>query len=125
VYYTSEPRLEEIQEAIGVLHHGGTHVANDRDFAWIAVWGSPDKSGNGELGTGIVVDKRRWIRFADQGNQFLAITYANPGRAAIHYAGAGWSKSGDFSNAADWYAYIDKFAQKLNNPVKISLTKPL
>ncbi len=123
VFYSCDPKPEEIQEAIGLLHHGGSHVANDKDYAWIAVWGAPDKSGNGELGTGIVVDHKRWIRFAESGNQFLAITYATPGKPAIHYAGAGWSKSGGFSNPADWYAYIDKFAQKLNNPVKISLSK--
>jgi unsaturated chondroitin disaccharide hydrolase len=124
VIYSCEPRQEEIQEVIGLLQHGGTHVANDKDYSWLAVWGSPDKSKNGELGTGVVIDKKRLIRFTDVKDQHLAITYANPGRPAVHYAGAGWSKSGSFSNAADWYAYIDKFAQKLNSPIKISLSKP-
>jgi hypothetical protein len=48
---------------------------------------------------------------------FLAIAKAEPGKPFVHYIGAGWSKSGDFPDAAAWESYVKGFAERLKSPL--------
>ena len=37
-----------------------------------------------------------------------------------YYAGFGWKKSGQFESKAAWENYLNDFALKVNNPLKIT-----
>ena len=50
----------------------------------------------------------------------LAITQVSAGRDLVYYVGAGWSRSGDFPDEAAWTAYIRRFAERRDAPVKVS-----
>jgi hypothetical protein len=39
----------------------------------------------------------------------------------VQYAGAGWTDSGDFRSVEDWWAYLDDFARRLEQPVKVTV----
>ncbi len=46
---------------------------------------------------------------------------APPGQPFIHYFGAGWSKSGDFADAAAWLSHVARFAKQLASPLVVTL----
>ena len=48
----------------------------------------------------------------------LAVTSYRPGCPVTYYAGYGWSKFG-FSQPADFYAYIERFAESLTHPLVV------
>ncbi|MDR1344693.1 MAG: DUF4861 domain-containing protein, partial [Tannerellaceae bacterium] len=50
----------------------------------------------------------------------LAISDYAPGMKFTYYWGGGWSKWG-FPASADWFAYIREFAQKVNDPLIVSV----
>ena len=50
----------------------------------------------------------------------MIITRYIPGTPLVYYTGAGWSKWG-FETDDVWKDYIDKFSQRLDNPVKVTL----
>jgi pectinesterase len=38
-----------------------------------------------------------------------------------YYAGAGWTRSGDFASAEEWTGYLDQVAARLRHPVTVVL----
>lgn len=50
----------------------------------------------------------------------LAIVDYTPGENLIYYSGAGWSKGG-FGSEKEWMDYIENFAQKLRNPLTVTI----
>ena len=50
----------------------------------------------------------------------LAITDYQPGENLIYYTGGGWSKAG-FPTEQAWVNYISEFAEKLRNPLKVTI----
>jgi unsaturated rhamnogalacturonyl hydrolase len=53
---------------------------------------------------------------------FLAIAPAQIGQPFVYYMGAGWTQSGDFTNAADWDNYIRRFAERRDEPLQVNVT---
>ena len=51
----------------------------------------------------------------------LAIGSAEVGKPFIYWFGAGWSKSGDFPDAAAWNNYVRQFAERLNAPLQVTI----
>lgn len=51
----------------------------------------------------------------------LAIAPAQIGRPFVYYAGAGWSESGDFPNAAAWNDYVRRFAERRDQPLQVTV----
>lgn len=50
----------------------------------------------------------------------LAVAPAEVSKPFLYYFGAGWSKSGDFPEEADWENYLRQFAARLRAPLKVS-----
>ncbi|MGA3268341.1 MAG: DUF4861 family protein [Verrucomicrobiota bacterium] len=53
----------------------------------------------------------------------LAIAPAKIGVPFVYYAGAGWSESGDFPNAAAWDHYVQRFAERRDQPLEVTIGK--
>jgi hypothetical protein len=49
----------------------------------------------------------------------LAITRVQPGRPFEYYFGACWDRSGDFTNATQWEAYVRRFAERRDQPLQV------
>jgi pectinesterase len=91
-------------------------VAADGSFTqWVA------QKTNGELGTALIAPDG-FVGFAEDERNHLVLAKAASGTPLRYYAGAGWSKAGEFTTAEAWNAYVAAFAARLKSPLKITLT---
>ncbi len=49
----------------------------------------------------------------------LVVTEIQIGKPFVYYAGAGWSKSGDFPDATAWFDYLGKMSSRYSNPIRL------
>lgn len=110
--------------AVGLtLHEKEGKVAAVPKEGWASHWKPHEDS---ELGTGIVSPKGFMLGYdeyttekTDLSNLYTYIK-VDEGKA-IYYAGFGWKKSGQFKTEKEWEAYLKTFAQKLNNPLVVTI----
>ncbi|MYN39378.1 DUF4861 domain-containing protein [Duganella sp. FT109W] len=103
-----------------VQRDGDGHYVNGAGSAegWAAYW-QPPHGDDGSIGCGVVLPVGASGYELIDKQQFTLGT-AQPGQPFVYYFGAGWSKSGDFADAAAWDAYVRNYAQKLKAPLKVS-----
>lgn len=78
---------------------------------------------NGALGTAVVLGSTELFEgFAEDDRNQLVLAKADAGQPLRYYAGAGWSKAGEFTTQEAWDAYVAAFAQRARAPVKVTLT---
>lgn len=115
----------EVPYVIGELKRPGMVGTTSRAhaWAWLTGWGpvSPKKGGHGELGTAVLLPRDRVTDWKETADHYLAVTRATPGVPVVHYVGAGWTDSGDFRDVRDWWRYLDDFAERLANPVRVTV----
>ncbi|MBC7369355.1 MAG: DUF4861 family protein, partial [Undibacterium sp.] len=76
---------------------------------------------NGELGTAIIVPAGSFKGFAEDGRNQLVLAKASSDQPLRYYAGAGWSKAGEFKTQADWNAYVAACALRAASPIKVTI----
>lgn len=92
--------------------------AADGSFAqWIV------QKTNGSLGTAIIVPGETFQGFAEDERNHLVLARATTGQPLRYYAGAGWSKAGEFTTPEAWNAYVAAFAARLKAPLKVTVTR--
>jgi pectinesterase len=112
---------EELQVACGLVKRAGTVAASDSVSGWMSFWGATNADPvNGSLGTGVVFPRSAFLRFADDPVHCLLIARARAGKAFTYYAGAGWTRSGDFASAADWNSYLARKAALIGSPLAVT-----
>ncbi len=145
VFTSGDP--SPIQVAVGIAQRPGEGAveAKDRDAGWMAYWQAPDRD-RGSIGCAVVLpqgsiedfametasvpqpppDKRMvpGVEGLHPAGNLLAIAPAAPNTPFVYYFGAGWSRSGDFQDAAAWAKYVGHFAERLAAPLKVSLSAP-
>jgi hypothetical protein len=98
-----EPRIETIPvEADGSLAQ------------WI------EQKTNGSLGTALIVPPADFIGFAEDDRNRLVLARAQAGRPLTYYAGAGWSKAGEFTTRQAWLDYVAACAARARTPVRVT-----
>jgi hypothetical protein len=96
-----------------------THRAT-ADQAALTQW-TVQKS-NGSLGTAVVLAATdSFAGFAEDDRNQLVLAKAAAGQPLRYYAGAGWSKAGEFTSQEAWDAYVAAFARRVRAPVKVTL----
>ena len=60
--------------------------------------------------------------FAEDASNQLVLAKAIPGQALTYYAGAGWSKAGEFTSQQAWLDYVAACAARARAPVKVTST---
>ena len=75
---------------------------------------------NGSLGTAVIVPGPEFAGYASDAHNDLVLTHVVPGRAITYYAGAGWSKAGEFTSAKAWNAYVANCAACIRAPLVVS-----
>ncbi len=117
---------QELPYVIGVVKRPGlvgiTSKANQ--WAWLTGWGavSPKNGGHGELGNAVMLPRERVVDWKEAHGHYLAVSRATPGQPVVHYVGAGWTASGDFPTPQAWWAYLDRFAQRLAAPIAVTVS---
>jgi unsaturated rhamnogalacturonyl hydrolase len=69
----------------------------------------PAQPPNGTIGCGVVMTTRAAPK--ETPDQAFLQTSARRGLPVVYYAGAGWSKSGDFPDEKEWTKYVSRFAR--------------
>ena len=77
---------------------------------------------NGSLGTAVVVPSTAFAGFAEDNLNQLVLAKAVPGQALRYYAGAGWSRSGDFPTAESWRNYVAAEAARARSPIRVAVS---
>ncbi|MGA2624936.1 MAG: DUF4861 family protein [Bacteroidota bacterium] len=122
-YYDVRPD-DRLQFAAGLVKRSKTtRYANEKE-CWLSLWGYiNDDTVNGSLGIGVVLPKASFIEMNEDKVHYLIIGSTSPGNRFTYYAGAGWTRSGDFSSADDWNGYLARFAHRIAYPLRITVTK--
>ena len=104
---------EELQAVVGIVKRAGGGAPDyAKDGSWMAYW-EPEEPGNGTIGCGVVMTAP--AKPMDTPEQALLQTAVKRGQSLVYYAGAGWSKSGDFPNKESWLRYVSESSAKLNS----------
>jgi uncharacterized protein DUF4861 len=94
-----------------------------RSWAWLAEWGPvvPKNGGHGDLGIAVMLPRDQVADWKETSDHYMAVSHARSGEPVSYYIGAGWTASGDFHSVGDWWAYLDREAQRLEAPVKVTV----
>lgn len=76
---------------------------------------------NGSLGTAVIVPAG-FLGLAEDERNHLLLAKVATGQPLRYYAGAGWSKAGEFSTPQAWHDYVAAWAARAAWPVKIVLS---
>lgn len=107
--------------ACGLVKRAGTFLSSDSAQGWMGLWGPTNRdSVNGSLGTGVVTGPSAFVQFAEDPAQYLLIVGAVTGEPFTYYAGAGWTRSGDFAVREDWNSYLKEEAAAINSPLRVT-----
>ncbi len=104
---------EALDAVVGIVKResgGAPDVA--KDGSWMAYW-EPEQPGNGAIGCGVVMTSPG--KPMDTKEQTFLQTTVKRGQPLVYFAGAGWSKSGDFLDKAAWVRYVSESQAKLKS----------
>ncbi|MGH7492298.1 MAG: DUF4861 domain-containing protein [bacterium] len=111
----------DLEYVIGIVKRAGEgETKSSTNDGWLSYW-EPAHERYGSTACGIALDPSRIVNITENPEHHLIIARAEAGKPAIYYAGAGWSKSGDFPNPSDWHAYVIDFSRRLQSPLRIQI----
>ena len=99
---------------------GDGKLTQNTKGGWMSYW-EPELEPNGSIACAVVVPNGKLSGFAEADGNFLALGKAAPDKPFVHFLGAGWSKSGDFSDAAAWESYVRDFVLRLKSPLIVAV----
>ncbi len=115
----------DVTYAVGFTKRKGLvgSMSRANAWAWLSGWGPVDRTtgGHGDLGTAVMLERARLVDWKETDDHYVAIATARAGVPVIHYIGAGWTPSGDFDRAEDWWAHLDALAQRLAAPLRVTV----
>lgn len=118
--------------AIGITEHAPVEgfpaavLAKDPDGRWMSFW---EENNDGGLGIAVILEKdatpagfayEEAAKKPGNANNLLLVK-AQDGVPVRYFAGAGWTKSGQFANRAAWEAYVKDFALRVAHPLTITV----
>ena len=117
----------DITYAVGFTKRKGLvgSMSRANAWAWLSGWGPVDRTtgGHGDLGTAVMLERSRLVDWKETDDHYVAIATARAGVPVVHYIGAGWTPSGDFDRAEDWWAHLDALAQRLAAPLRVTVAR--
>lgn len=116
---------EQVDYVIGTVKRPGL-VGSTRSagsWAWLSTWGpvEPHSGGHGSLGTAVLMERTRSPEALETDDHYLLRAVARDGETVTQYVGAGWTASGDFPGVEAWWQHLDAIAERLQNPLRVTL----
>lgn len=141
VFGSDDPSPLTVAVGIAQRPGTGTSLACNLGEGWMTYWQAPDRD-RGSIGCAVLLPDGV-LRFVSErgslpaspgavsavpgveglppsGNE-LALARVGVGRPFVYYFGAGWSKSGDFTDEKDWENYIRLYDERLQAPLNVTL----
>jgi hypothetical protein len=120
-----EGAAKEITIGIGVNKNSGdrgqdatAELTKNQTDGWFTQW-ETEKT-NGAIGEAVIVPAGLQGFAEDAVNQ-LSLAKAASGQPLRYFAGAGWSKAGEFTTRQAWNDYVAGCAARLRSPVRITI----
>lgn len=114
----------ELPVAVGLQKHQSPgEAALHKQQGWMRYWDAADPGPNGNIGVGAVIDPALISEMTEISDHLLIVSKVQPGKPLTFYAGAGWDKSGDFADVKAWDAYLEKFAKRIQAPIKVTVSQ--
>jgi unsaturated rhamnogalacturonyl hydrolase len=105
---------------VGIVGRPGDgQQTSDAADGWMSYW-EPSHGKDGSTACAAILPGGV-ASFASMDGQYFAIGKATPGRPFVYWFGAGWSKSGDFADAAAWEAHVSHVARRIRAPLEVDL----
>jgi rhamnogalacturonyl hydrolase YesR len=118
-------------------------IADNQSEGWMSYWQPEDKP-KGIMGVAIVLPKGSVTAYTNDApnmpdsvlhaavpqpthegypaiRNMLAITQVQVGQPFSYYFGACWDRSGDFTNDVQWEAYVERFAERRDQPLQVTV----
>lgn len=124
--WTASGNVKELTVAVG-LNRNPTDRGQDPDIALTARAGDGSftqwirQKSNGQLGTAVIVPGAEFAGFAEDARNHLVLAKVAPGKPLVYFAGAGWDRSGQFRDQAEWEAHVAAAAARARSPVRVTL----
>lgn len=120
VTYASDGENPPATFAAGIVKRSGTTTYSDKKGGWVSLWGlTTEKEESGYLGTGVVMPASILRGIKEDKTHVLMLGTAKLGSTVAYYAGAGWTRSGDFGSVGEWNKYLSEFALKAQTPLRV------
>lgn len=88
----------------------------------IAAYWEPEHGADGITGLGLVLPVHRGQMQVTR-QHLLAEARAGAKQPFVYYFGAAWNKAGRYTSAAQWFAYLQTFADKLSAPLEVTINQ--
>ncbi len=113
--------IDTLVVAAGLVSRKNVLCTSDPERGWMALWGPVnDEPVNEFLGTGIVMPASIRRTPVEQENQHLLLGSSRSNERLTYYAGAGWTRSGDFRDRKEWEATLAGWAHRLSYPLIVT-----
>lgn len=95
---------DALDAVVGIVKRAGGGAPDfGKDGSWMAYW-EPEQKGEGAIGCGVTMTSP--ARPLDTPGQVFLVSRVKRGQDLVYYAGAGWTRSGDFPNKQSWVRYV-------------------
>jgi rhamnogalacturonyl hydrolase YesR len=101
---------DQLEAAVGIVKREGAAAPDyAKDGSWMANWAT-EQPADGLIGCGAVLAGPGKV--LDTKEHALLLAPVQRGQTLVYYAGAGWSKSGDFPTHESWVRYVSDFSAR-------------
>ncbi len=126
VRYTGPGLPKKLKIAAGLVKRKNSVDFLDKKNGCLSMWGPVnDDTTNGYLGTGIIFPEYFLSQKMKDSTHALIPGAAWSGKTFTYYAGAGWTRSGDFAGLDDWNSYLAGMAARIRHPLQVGDEKPI
>ncbi len=112
--------LKDMPLVVGIIKRDAVGKELFNTTNGIMGYWEPTDAENGTTGVGVVIP----LKVDDikvRNDQYLAFLNAPINNTFVYYTGAAWDRAGEFTNAKDWFEYLEAYKNQLKNDVlKIS-----
>lgn len=123
VRFTGVNPRDSLLIACGLVKRKDVRVSGDERRGWLAFWGPTNNDPvNGSLGTGILLLPSLVVGKHEDSSQVMLLGRLTAGQPFVYWAGAGWTRSGDFRDATTWDKYLKEASLALTEPLQISVS---
>lgn len=123
VSYSGLDEKGDLLIASGLVKRKDAVSHSDEKLGVLSLWGSTnDDTANGWTGTGVVMPENYFHGFKEDRDHYLILGKSSTSNGLTYYAGAGWTRSGDFNSEEEWQRYLKNFSKLLRSPLKITLS---
>lgn len=111
---------QEVTFGAGIAIHDAWpgEFSSNKERGWLSRWETTPA--DGALGCAMVMDPRGLIEFTTVTANHLMLGRANISEPVCYFTGAGWDRSGQFTDRGAWETYVDQFSRRLQTPVHIA-----